>query len=120
MKEAGRSGGHEKDGFSAFCDAAIRHRSKDRAENRRNPEEPELADRPSAGEERNARASRGVDGRIGHGNADEVDQRQRKTDGERRKACRRAFVGRAEDDDKEEHRHDDLGDRGGNKVISTG
>ena len=50
---------------------------KDAARNRRDPEQPELLERPAADEDRRTRAARRIDRRVRHRNADQMDQRER-------------------------------------------
>src|SRR4030095_14415800 len=58
------------------------------AEDRRHPEQPQLTDRPSANVDCHARASRGIHRCVGDGNADQMDQREAETNGQRREALR--------------------------------
>ena len=67
------------------------------ADDRRDPEQPELLERPAADEQRRTGAARRVHRRVGHRNADQVDQRERETDreaGEARRALARCVAPR--------------------------
>src|SRR5581483_12034607 len=66
-----------------------------RAGDRRDPEEPELRDRPAADEERRSRAARGIHRRVRDRDADQVDERQREPDRDPRESDRRAEMRRA-------------------------
>lgn len=61
-------------------DGAVDHGAEYGADDRRDPEEPELSDGPAAGEHGHARAARRVDGRVGHRDADQMDERQAEPD----------------------------------------
>ena len=73
-----------------------------RADDGREPEEPELLNRPAADEQRRTRAARGVDRKIRDRDADEMDEREPEADSDGREALRGALVRRAEDDQQEE------------------
>src|SRR6185295_15827082 len=75
-----------------FPQATGEHRTQDR----RHPEHPQLLQRPAADQQCGAGAARRIHRGVGDGDADEVDQRECETDGERREAHRRAFAGGAE------------------------
>ena len=56
---------------------AIDHAAQRAADQRRDPEQPELRQRPAADEQRRPGAARRVDRGVGDGNADQVDHHQR-------------------------------------------
>src|SRR5262249_55649236 len=72
---------------------AVQDTAGSAAENWRHPEQPQLRQRPTADKERGPRAARGIYRRIGDGNADQMDQRQRQPDGNRRKSDRGLAMG---------------------------
>lgn len=84
------------------------------------PEEPELADGPSADEDRYGGVARGVDGGVGDGDEDEVDQREAEADGDGREALGSALVGGADDDEQEAGGEDDLDDEAGEQRVVVG
>src|ERR1700678_2109723 len=53
---------------------AVEEATQDAAEDWREPEEPELREGPSTDEEGGTGAAGGVDGEVGNGDTDEVDQ----------------------------------------------
>ena len=61
------------------------------AQDRCDPEQPELAERPAADEDRGAGAARGVDREVRDGDPDQVDQREPEADRDRREARRGAW-----------------------------
>src|SRR5215510_11560991 len=61
---------------------AVQEAAERRAHDRRDPEQPELRDRPPPDEERRPGAARRIHRRVGDGNADEVDEGERQTDGQ--------------------------------------
>lgn len=77
-----------------------------RAHHRCQPEKPELRNRPATHEERHTCAACRIHGCVCDGDADEVNQRQGKADGNRCKASRSALIRRAENHQQEEHGHD--------------
>ena len=88
----------------AFGDALVGDTANHAAENRGDPEEPELLDGSAANEHgHSGRASR-VHGGVGHRDRDEVDEREAEADGNRGKACRCATVGSAHDHEQEDGR----------------
>src|SRR5262245_6324851 len=68
----------------------------------RDPAEPQLIYRPTADEDRRTCAARGVDGCVGYGNADQVNERQAQPDRDGSKSLGRALISRAEDDEQKE------------------
>ncbi len=74
---------------------AVDRAADDAADDRRHPEQPQLAQCTGTREQGHAGRTGGVDRGIGHRNADQVDQRERQTDGDRRETDRRAAVGGA-------------------------
>ena len=92
-------------------DARVDEPGQQSADDRRDPEEPELLDRPAADEERGARAPRGVHGDVRHRDADQVDQREAEADRDRREPGRGALVRGAHDDEDEDEREHDLSDQ---------
>ena len=88
----------------AFGDALVGDTANHAAENRGDPEEPELLDGSAANEHgHSGRASR-VHGGVGHRDRDKVDEREAETDGDRGKACRSAAVGGTHDHEQEDGR----------------
>src|SRR5579862_2204912 len=81
------------------------------ADERRQPEEPELRKRKASGEDRRPGAARRIYRRIVDRNADEMDECQRKSDRYTCKSNRCAFVGSTEDHREERKRADDLDDQ---------
>src|SRR5712692_4787823 len=88
-----------------LSDQRIHDPGRGGSQNRRHPEQPELLKGPASYEEGGARAPRGVDGGVGHGDRDQVDQGQAEPDCDRRESCRSPSIRGAEDDDQEEERH---------------
>ena len=106
------------------ADEAVGQRSQDRADERRDPEQPELLDRPALAAEQgdDGRARRA--GRVHRGPGDrdrgEVDHRQGEADGDGGEALRRAPIGDAEDHQHEDRREDDLGHQARTEVEQGG
>ena len=92
----------------------------DRADDWGNPEEPELTERPAAGEDRGAGAAGGVDRGVGDGDADEVDQREAEADGDGGKAYWGTLVGGTEDDQKEEGSEEHFDEEAGDQRVVFG
>src|SRR6516165_10067513 len=90
-----------------------------RAHNRRYPERPKLAQRPAAHEEGRPGASRGVDRKIVHRNADQMDQRQAQPDGDAREPLGRARVGCAQNDEEEKEGEHNLGHQARPERVPT-
>src|SRR5262245_44761472 len=65
------------------AEPAVDNPAQDRANDRGHPKEPELAKRPAACEQRGARAASWIDRGVGHRDADQVNQRQAQTNGDR-------------------------------------
>jgi hypothetical protein len=76
-------------------DEAIERGAQQRADDRRYPEEPQLADGPVADEQGNAVASGRVHRGVGDRDAGPVDQREGQADGKRRAARRSPLAGRS-------------------------
>jgi hypothetical protein len=70
-------------------------------QDRRDPEEPELLEGPPIGKDGRRGAARRVEGEIGDRDPGPIDQRHGQTDGQGRKALRRAAVRRAQNDQEE-------------------
>ena len=87
---------------------AIDDAAEDAADERRDPEQPELRERRTADDQCRSGGARGIDRRIGDRNAHKVNKRQAEADGQRRKAGRRFAVRRAHDDEEEQHGHHDF------------
>ena len=83
----------------------------DGTNNRRQPKQPELLDGPAASEEYHAGRARRVDRGVGDRDQDQMDQRQRQTDGNGCKASRNAFAGRAQNDGQEHGGQNHFGDQ---------
>src|SRR5260370_15391921 len=95
-----RSGIPTFDRASRFLtEPAIAYAAKHAAEQRCNPEQPELAKRPSTDEQRRTRAARRIDRRVGDGDAGQVNHHKRKSDRQPRKARPGLALGRAHDDE---------------------
>ena len=97
-----------------------------RADERSNDKEPEVAPCAptiSVGEESLAERARRIDARVGERDGDEVDERERETDGETSElTCPTSLVGRTEDDDEENESEESLGKEGAddtNCLISS-
>ena len=82
--------GRDRRGSGLFLagDERIDDAREDGADDRRDPEQPELREGPAADEERRAGAAGRVDREVGDRDADQVDQRQAEADGDRREARR--------------------------------
>src|SRR5215813_13276446 len=91
-----------------------RHKS---ADERRQPEEPELLDGPPTDEQGRCCAACGIDGCVGDGDADQVDEGQCKADSEPSEPGGRASVGRAENHNEKHERHHNLCDERGEEGI---
>jgi len=63
---------------------------------------------PTSGATRRSGRARWIDRRIGDRNAHEMNERQAKTDRQRREARGRAAVCRAHDNEQEQYGHDDF------------
>src|SRR5690606_6714150 len=70
------------------ADETVEKPARDTADQRRDPEQPQLGQGPAARKQGGPRAARRVHGGVRHRNADEMDQRETKPDGKRRKADR--------------------------------
>src|SRR5580698_106565 len=77
------------------------------------PEEPELGEGPSTDEQRRTGAARGVDGKVGDGDAHQMNEGEAEADGQRREAFGGANVSGAEDDEEEEESKDHFGHEAG-------
>src|ERR1700743_3044783 len=98
--------------------SAVDQGAEDAADDRGNPEHPELAEGPSAGEDGGTSAAGGVDRGVGDRDFYEMDQREAEADGDGREAFGGANVCCSHDDDEEERGEDDLrGDAGGQRVV---
>jgi hypothetical protein len=58
------------------AEPAINHTAENPADQRRDPEQPELRERGAADDKRRAGAARRIDRRVGHRNAHEMNERQ--------------------------------------------
>src|SRR5262245_3327112 len=81
------------------------------AGNRRYPEEPQLIDRPTADKDCRTRTARRVDGGVGYGDADQVNERQSQPDRDRGKSFWCTFISRAEDNEQKEQSQHNLSDK---------
>ena len=97
----------------------VRERTKHATNDGRHPEEPKLRQCPTAHVKRNPRTAGRIHRGIGDGNADEVNERQAETDGERSESRRSTLVRSAEDDEQKEHGHDDLADQRRHKAVAA-
>ena len=86
---------------SRLEERAVKKAREGSPEERENPEKPELRDRPAAREHGRSGTARRIDRRVGHGNADEVNQREGEPDRDAGKANGSALVRGAENDDHE-------------------
>ena len=77
---------------------------------RRNPEQPKLRNRPIAYEQCLTGAPRRVNGRVRDGNGYKVDERQAQTNGNGRKPSRRFVAGCTQNDKQEHHSEYDFCD----------
>ena len=82
----------------------VREPGESGADERRDPEEPELSDGPAAHDQRGPGASGRIDRGVRDRNADEMDQRQPESDGDRGESRGRPPVRRPEDDRSEHDR----------------
>jgi len=98
----------------------IDHAAEYRAGNGRDPEQPQLLQRPTAHKERRARAARRVHRRVGDRDADQVDQREAEPDGNRCESRGSALVRSAHDHEEEDEREDDLRDQARQQGILAG
>ena len=73
-------------GRGLLAEPAVEDAAERAADQRRDPEQPELRQRPAADEQRRAGAAGRVDRGVGDRDADEVDQRQAEADGDRGEA----------------------------------
>jgi AraC-like DNA-binding protein len=80
-------------------DQAVGQRSQQGTDDGCQPEQPQLAGGPVAHVQRHAGAAGRVDGGVGDGNADQVNQGQGQADRQRRESGRCAPVGGTQDDD---------------------
>lgn len=88
-EEKARKPGLYKGLITFFQQGAIQHAAEDPADDRHDPEQPQLLQRPAALENRYRGAARRVDRGVGNRNADQMDegQRQADSDGKARRAC---------------------------------
>src|SRR5258706_15129371 len=99
---------------------AADHAGNRRAEDGRQPEQPELCDIRSAGKQRRAGASRRIDRSVGDRDQEEMNERQAKSDGYPCKSDRRAFRGGADDDVQEEESRDDFTQEARHQTVFSG
>ncbi len=97
--------------------AAVDEAAKYAADQRRHPEKPKLAESPSANKERLAGAARRIDGGVGDGNADEVDEREAQANGDGREAFGSAYIGRSHDNQQEKGCENNLSHQAGKQGI---
>ena len=109
---------HNASGISML--PAADHAGNRRAEDGRQPEQPELRDIGSAGKQRRAGASRRIDRGIGDRDQEEMNKRQAKPDGYAGKSDRRAFRGGADDDVQEEEGRDDFNQEARRQTVFSG
>ena len=88
----------------AFGEALVSDTADHAAENRGDPEEPELLDGSTANEHSHSGRAGRVHRRVGHRDRNEVDEREAEADSDRGKACRSATVGGAHDHEQEDCR----------------
>ena len=67
--------------FLFLADESVDHRADDGTKDRRDPEEPELLQRPAVGKDGGGRAARWVEGEIGDRNPGPIDQGHGQADG---------------------------------------
>jgi hypothetical protein len=99
---------------------AADHAGNRRAEDGRQPEQPELRHIRSAGKQRRAGASRRIDRGVGDRDQEEMYERQAKPDGYPGKSDRRAFRGAADDDLQEEERRDEFTQEARHQTVFSG
>jgi hypothetical protein len=85
----------------------------------RDPEQPELRQRPGSLKDCRAGGAGRIDGGIRHRDGDEVDERETESDGDGREAFGCALVRRAEDDEQEEEGEQELCDEAGEQRIAA-
>jgi hypothetical protein len=75
-----------------FKESRINNAGQKRARDGSDPEKPQLFNCATADEYRRTRAARGVDGEVGYGNPNQVDEREAKSnrDGRKARAARRS------------------------------
>ena len=93
-----------------FQQGAIQHAAEDPADDRHDPEQPQLLQSPAALENRYRGAARRVDRGVGNRNADQMDEGQRQADSDGGKARRGMFIGRAMDNQQEATGQDNFND----------
>ena len=84
------------------------HGANDAAEDRSEPEQPELLHRPSTDEQGLPRGAGRIDGCVGDRNGNQMNKGEGKTDGDRREAGWNPAMRRSQNDDQEKGRQDDL------------
>ena len=87
---------------------AADHAGSRRADDGRQPEQPELRDVRSTGKQRRAGAPRRIDRGVSHRDQEEMDKRQAKPNGYPGKSDRRPFRRGTDDDVQEEEGRDDF------------
>ena len=78
-----------------FGEELVSETSDDATENGSDPEEPKLFQSGTADENRNGSRTGRIHGSVRHRNADEMNQGEAKTDGDRSKTSRSAAIGSA-------------------------
>ena len=81
------------------ADETVDCRTHHTADDRRQPKQPELGNRPTAIEDGDTRAAGRIHGGIGYRNADQVNQGETETDGNRSEPLGRTLVSCTENDD---------------------
>jgi len=87
----------------AAGDDGIDHAGHGAAQDRGDPEEPELLQGPAVGKDGSGGAARGVEGEIRDRDPGPIDQGHGQADGQRREALRRPAVRRAQNDQEEKN-----------------
>jgi len=86
----------------------VNQRAKYRADDRRNPEDPQLGHGPIPDKHRDARASSRINRRVRDRNADEVNQGETQTNPDWGESLGSALIGRTQDDQEKHHGHHDF------------
>lgn len=89
------------------------------ADDREQDECPNLFDRVPTGKDRHTNASGRIHRRVVDRNADQVDKRQRQTDGKPNRCDRETLAGRGEHHEDQQSGEDDLGDQHRTEVVEA-
>ncbi len=103
--------------FRPIDDKPIEKAACDAAENGGQPKQPKLIQGPTTQDERRPCASCWVDGDVGDGDPDEMNERQAQSDSDGRKPDWSLPVRRPHDDEQEHHGENELGQESGEKAV---